>query len=364
VLQEGDDAPPFALPGFVDGEFRTVDVADAIGGNIVVLAFYPADFSPACGGGSCDLTQLDLFTMQRDIDVFAVGPDSVFSHRAFAEEYGLSMPLVSDTHGEAIDAYDVRMEEEAEGNELRINEEEQLLARRAVFVVDQNGEIKYTWATEDLEERPDVEAVREAVADVGGDPTAVGRYHVGHAHYVEGRRAFTSAMDHYESRDWLLAQSDLERAMEEFQEAADHFRSAASFAESGDLGEEFERAQEKATLLWQASEWLGDSAGAYARGNGRKGDQIRDDTEAPLESARGIDELSSPDEIRSRVTDGDWDDAADEPGDSDEDREDDLGSSTDVGDESGTAEGGDTDRTGVGTDDGEDITLDLTDPTE
>ncbi|WP_336001719.1 redoxin domain-containing protein [Halorientalis halophila] len=285
MLQEGAEAPTFTLPGVVDGAPRDVDLDDYVGRGIVVLAFYPADFNPACDEDSCDLTELDLFTMQRDVDIFAVSTDSVFSHRAFAEEYSLSIPLLSDTHGEAVAAYDVALESD------------QLLAERAVFVIDQEGVVQYAWSTADLEERPDVDAVREAVSSIGGDSTAVGRYRVGHAHYIEARRAFTSAMKSYEERDWLIAQGDFQRAMEEFQESADQFQSAVRFAESEPLEEGFERAQEKATALWQAAEWLADSASEYASGDGKEADELRQDAETPLETARDIGEPPDPDDF-------------------------------------------------------------------
>ena len=219
MLGEGTDAPTFTLPGVVDGAPRDVDMDDYLGRNILVLAFYPADFSPACDEDTCDLTELDLFTMQQDVEVFAISPDSVFSHKRFAEEYSLSTPLLSDSHGEVIEQYGVGLDSD------------QLLAKRAVFVIDQEGVIQYTWSTDDMRRLPNADKVREAVSAIGGDSTAVGRYRVGHAHYIEGRRAFTSAMNSYEDRDWLIAQGDFERAMEEFQEASDQFQSAVRFAD-------------------------------------------------------------------------------------------------------------------------------------
>lgn len=291
MLSEGSDAPTFALPGIVDGERREIDIADYLGDGILVLAFYPADFNPACGEETSDLTELDLLTMQEDVDVFAVSPDSVFSHRRFAAEYSLSIPLLSDGHGEAMDTYDV-----CRDGDLR-------LAERAVFVVDQHGVVQYAWSTDDLRERPDTDAIQEAVAGVGGDSTALGRYRVGHAHYIEGRRAFTSAMSGFEDRDWLIAQGDFERAMTEFREAADQFESAVRFVESDRLETQFERALEKASALWQAAEWLADSARAYATGNGREGNSSREDAQAPLETARDIDEPPDPDDLMAEDPD-------------------------------------------------------------
>jgi peroxiredoxin len=293
VLAEGTEAPTFTLPGVVDGAIRQVDLSDYVGESIIVLAFYPADFNPAAKDDDCDLTELDLFTMQRDVDIFGIAPDSVYSHRAYAEQYSLSIPLLSDSRGDVVDDYDVVLDTD-----------DGLMAKRAVYVIDQRGVIQYTWETDDLEAHPDVDAVREAVSSIGGDSTAVGRYRVGHAHYIEGRRAFTSAMNSYEDRDWLIAQGDFERAMEEFQEAADQFQSSVRFAESEPLAEGFERAQEKATSLWQAAEWLSDSANAYASGDGETAAEYREDAEAPLETARDIGEPPDPDDFDlDRITD-------------------------------------------------------------
>jgi peroxiredoxin len=325
VLSEGTVAPTFTLPGVVDGAPRDVSLEDYFGEGIVVLAFYPADFNPACEDDSCDLTELDLFTMQRDVDIFAVSTDSVFSHRAYAEEYSLSIPLLSDTHGEAVEAYDVALESD------------QLLARRAVFVIDQEGVIQYAWSTSDLERRPDIDAVREAVSEIGGDSTAVGRYRVGHAHYIEARRAFTSGMKSFEERDWLISQGDFQRAMEEFQESADQFQSAVRFAESEPLQQGFERAQEKATALWQAAEWLAESASEYASGDGKEADELRQDAETPLETARDIGEPPDPDDITLDADGAATESSATEP-------EDGLDTPTDPAEDEDTSEpGGDAD---------------------
>ncbi|SEO37259.1 Peroxiredoxin [Halorientalis persicus] len=325
MLSEGTVAPTFTLPGVVDGAPRDVSLEDYFGEGIVVLAFYPADFNPACEDDSCDLTELDLFTMQRDVDIFAVSTDSVFSHRAYAEEYSLSIPLLSDTHGEAVEAYDVALESD------------QLLARRAVFVIDQEGVIQYAWSTSDLERRPDIDAVREAVSEIGGDSTAVGRYRVGHAHYIEARRAFTSGMKSFEERDWLISQGDFQRAMEEFQESADQFQSAVRFAESEPLQQGFERAQEKATALWQAAEWLAESASEYASGDGKEADELRQDAETPLETARDIGEPPDPDDITLDADGAATESSATEP-------EDGLDTPTDPAEDEDTSEpGGDAD---------------------
>lgn len=282
----GDDAPTFELPAVVDGEFDRQSLESYLGEEVVILMFYPADFNPACDEDGSDVGELDLFTMQKDVTILAISPDSVHSHRVFADRYDLKVPLLSDTRREVGEAYDV------------VDEcEEGYLLQRAVFVIDLNGMIQYRWTTSDPYELPQVEPIRVTVEAIGGDSTALSRYRVGHAHYVEGRRAFTSAMNGFSDHDWMIARSDFERAREEFEEAAEEFDTAFRFSDSPVLDEPFDRARSKSNSLWQAADWLAEAADAFSSGNGSVGEEYRQDAEAPLETARDIEEPLDPDDI-------------------------------------------------------------------
>jgi peroxiredoxin len=285
MIEEGERAPDFRLPAVVDGERREVGLADHLEERVVVLGFYPGDFNPACDGQSTGLDDLDLFTMQKDVAVLGISGDSVHSHRAFAAEYGLQVPLLADVDGEVTEAYGVGADDPGS------------LTRRAVVVVDPEGTVRYAWAAESQGDLPDVGRVRAAVEGVGGGEMALARYRVGHAHYVEGRRAFSSAMGGFEDREWLLAKHDFAQADGEFAEAADQFDTAARFADSDDHRTHYERAGRKAEELSRAAEWLARSAGAFASGEGREGEQLRADAETPLETAREVADPVPPDEF-------------------------------------------------------------------
>jgi peroxiredoxin len=285
VLSEGAAAPGFELPALVDGAKRRVDLDEYLGDDVVILAFYPADFNPACDDESCDLDELDLFTMQKDVTILGISPDSVYSHRAFAERYDLRVPLLADTDGEVADRYDIGL----------VDDIGQHLLERAVAVVDHDGTIQYSWSTDDMTELPRVEEIKDALAETGGDDTAFARYRVGHAHYTEGRRSFTSAMHSFRDTEWMMAQHDFQQAREEFEEAADQFDTAVRFVDDASLAPIYEGANEKATALWQAADWLVRSASAYSSGSGTEGQELRDDAERPLETVREYAEPPDPD---------------------------------------------------------------------
>ncbi|WP_276273744.1 redoxin domain-containing protein [Haloarcula litorea] len=285
MLSEGTEAPAFELPGLVDGERRRVSLGEFLGDDVVILAFYPADFNPACDETSCGLDELDLFTMQKDVTILGISPDSVHSHRAFADRYDLKVPLLADTDGAVAEAYDLGF----------VDDIGQHLLERAVAVVDHDGVVRYAWHTDDPTVLPDVEPIKDAIADTGGDDTAFARYRVGHAHYTEGRRAFTSAMDAFGDSEWMLAQSDFQRAREEFAEAESQFDTAVRFGDDDSLSPVYEGAKTKASALWQAADWLAGSASAYSSGSGARGQELRDDAERPLGTARDYEEPPDPD---------------------------------------------------------------------
>lgn len=293
MIGEGDGAPRFELPAVVDGEVGTVALEDYLGSGVVILAFYPGDFNPACGDGTTGLGELDPFTMQADVTILGLSADGVYSHRAFAAEYDLSIPLLSDLDGSVAAEYGVAVGDAAAGR----------LTERAVFVVGPEGEIEYAWSAGTPQELPDVDGIRRAVESAGGTDTALARYRIGHAHYGEARRAFTRAMSEFGDREWVLAQGDFGGAREEFDEAADHFAAAARFG-AGGRRDHYERAETKARVLERAAGWLADAASAYGSGEGAEAESLRSDAERQLERARDIDDPPEPGALGAGVDAG------------------------------------------------------------
>lgn len=286
----GDVAPAFELPAIVGGKVEHVALEDYLGEDIIILAFYPGDFNPACSGGRAGLADLDLFRMQKDVTVLAISGDSVHSHHAFAGEYDLHVPLLADVRGDVAAKYGARVGDADAG----------YLTERAVVIIGPDGKIEYTWRADGLRTLPNIDRVREAVDGVSSGNAAEARYRVGHAHYLEGRRAFTSGMAALHGHEWMMAQGDFSQAFDEFQEAADHFNTARRFAEDETAGTHYERAEHKAEALWQAAEWLADAASAHASGEETKGKRVRVNAEEQLERSRDIPEPPDPDEFPLR----------------------------------------------------------------
>ena len=87
--------------------------------------------------------------------VYGVSADSPFSQGSFREEHGIEFDLISDMDGEAIGAYDLTIDIA----DLGLHD----IANRAVFVIDDEGTITYSWVADDPTNEPDYEDVLDAV---------------------------------------------------------------------------------------------------------------------------------------------------------------------------------------------------------
>jgi len=90
-----------------------------------------------------------------DAEVVAISVDSVHSHRAWAKQEGFNFPLLSDFNKEVGRAYGVLYEDfrGLKGVE-----------KRAVFIVDGKGVVRYRWLSEDPQVLPQTD---EILAELG-----------------------------------------------------------------------------------------------------------------------------------------------------------------------------------------------------
>ncbi|GAA0673664.1 redoxin domain-containing protein [Natronoarchaeum mannanilyticum] len=282
MITEGTQAPDFTVPAAIDGDIRELTFSEYAEGRITVLAFYPADFSPACTEELCSLRDIDLFNLQRDVAILGVSTDSAFSHREFARQNGLEFPLGSDDDGRVAERYGV-LGEDVHGHSR--------LAKRSVFVVDDRGVIRYAWTTDEPTQLPDVEAVRAAVDSIQDDRGAIERYRAAHEHLEYGRSENESALDAYDDGEWQVAAEAFGEAEYYFQEAETGFDTARRFAESDNIAQASDRAKQKASHYRQAARWYAAAARRQADGKRVAAEDTAEDAEAALDRARGMEPI-------------------------------------------------------------------------
>jgi peroxiredoxin len=96
----------------------------------VVLVFYPADWSPVCSDQLSLYQAIDYEFEAYGAAVLGISVDGVWCHRAFAEQRGLSFPLLADFEpkGEVSRRYGAYRTDDG-------------VSERALFVIDHDGEI-------------------------------------------------------------------------------------------------------------------------------------------------------------------------------------------------------------------------------
>lgn len=154
MLSQGDAAPDFILPG-TDGEtVREYMLAEVTRSGPVVLAFYAFDFHPASVDLLDALARLDGPEDRPTARVLAVSTDSAFAHQAFSIEHGIGFPLLADSDGGVSETYDV-LSDGIAGHRV--------VARPAVFLVDDETKVRYAWRADGLEKRPDRAEIERAL---------------------------------------------------------------------------------------------------------------------------------------------------------------------------------------------------------
>lgn len=154
MIDPGTTAPPVVLPGTDGDEITEYDLAEYTDSGVAVLVFYPFDFSPVCSEVFCKFRDNEHLTLTKHVDVLGISTDSAYAHREFADQLDLAFPLLSDSDGAVIEAYDA-MYEECEGHSE--------VAKRAVTIIDATNTVRHVWSSEDAYDSPDIETIFEEV---------------------------------------------------------------------------------------------------------------------------------------------------------------------------------------------------------
>jgi len=132
ALRSGTTAPGFTLRATPD---QTVSLSD-FRGRPVILAFYPADWSPVCGDQMALYNQILSEFHQFDAELLGVSVDGVWCHLAFAQDRKLHFPLLADFEpkGQTARLYGVYRPDEG-------------VTERALFVIDATGVIRWSYVS-------------------------------------------------------------------------------------------------------------------------------------------------------------------------------------------------------------------------
>jgi peroxiredoxin len=148
MIEPGTPAPDFKLRD-QDGEKVTLE---SLRGQTTVLVFYPSDFSPVC------TDQLNVYQeVLGDLEaagakLYGVSVDSAWTHKAFQDRLGITIPLLADFHpkGEVARSFGVYNEDRG-------------VSKRALVMIGPDLEVKWAYESPSPLEIPGANLIFDAL---------------------------------------------------------------------------------------------------------------------------------------------------------------------------------------------------------
>ena len=153
ALDVGSKAPDFTL---TNQDREPVSLSQQRG-HPVVVAFFPAAFSSVCEKELCTFRDSMAQLNRANARVLGISVDTFFSLKAFRDQQHLTFPLLSDFNKQVIRDYGVF-------NEDMIGLKG--IAKRAVFVIDQDGTIRHREVLDDARNEPNYQKVFDTLASL------------------------------------------------------------------------------------------------------------------------------------------------------------------------------------------------------
>jgi peroxiredoxin len=130
ILKKGTPAPDFELNSTPDQKLKLSDLK----GKRVILAFYPADWSPVCSDQMSLYNETLSFFHKYNAQILGISVDSKWCHLAFSKDRHFHFPLLADFEPKGKVSKEYGAYNEKEGTSLR-----------ALFIVDEDGIIQWSY---------------------------------------------------------------------------------------------------------------------------------------------------------------------------------------------------------------------------
>jgi peroxiredoxin len=158
ALPAGTPAPDFTLPSTPDQKLSLSDFR----GSPVILAFYPADWSPVCGDQTALYNEVLPEFRRYGAYLLGISVDGAWCHSAYREHRNLHFSLLADFEpkGEVARRYGVYRKQEG-------------VSERALFVIDRDGRIAWSYVSP-IGVNPGADGILNALENLSGKKVAHG----------------------------------------------------------------------------------------------------------------------------------------------------------------------------------------------
>ena len=147
MLEPGTIAPHFELYSSPDRKLRLSELK----GKKVILAFYPADWSPVCDSQMNLYNEMEKYFTEYDAQLAGISVDSKWCHAAFSEHNNFYFPLLADFEPKGAVARLYEAYDEKTGE-----------CRRALYVLDENGIICWNYLSP-IDSNPGADGILNAL---------------------------------------------------------------------------------------------------------------------------------------------------------------------------------------------------------
>jgi peroxiredoxin len=156
ALQPGTQAPDFTLHSTPDQQMSLHELK----GQRVILAFYPADWSPVCGDQMALYNEVLPEFKKHRAALVGISVDGVWCHAAFAHARKLHFPLLADFEpkGEMARSYGVYRTPDG-------------TSERALFVLDEDGVVRWSYVSP-IAVNPGADGILDALESLDALATA------------------------------------------------------------------------------------------------------------------------------------------------------------------------------------------------
>jgi peroxiredoxin len=150
ILAAGTPAPDFSLHVTPDQKLSLKELR----GRPVILAFYPADWSPVCGDQMALYNEILSEFRKFGAELLGISVDGAWCHEAFAKDRHLHFPLLADFEpkGAVAKTYGAYRTEDG-------------VCERALFVIDKNGVIAWSYCSP-VAVNPGADGILEALENL------------------------------------------------------------------------------------------------------------------------------------------------------------------------------------------------------
>ena len=150
----GKKAPEFSLQ---NGNFKNISLSNHFKVSNVLLLFYPLSFSNVCTKELCQTRDNLKFYDALDTSVIAISVDSVFVQRAFKASQNLNFEVLSDFNKEVSKTYGAFYDSYFGMNGV---------SKRAAFIIDKEGIVRYEEILEDSELLPNFFNIQSVLSEL------------------------------------------------------------------------------------------------------------------------------------------------------------------------------------------------------